>query len=94
MTVRDLPAEKGTCVLLAFVPQMKRIEIGRLGEFNILPGFYAYVGSALIRNALIRDARVVGHCQSANVFVNCAASCWGRAEPKHWAQTGLPISGA
>lgn len=39
----DLPEEKGTYVLIASVLQMKRI--GRLGEFDIVPGFYAYVGS-------------------------------------------------
>jgi len=42
----DLPDEKGTYVLIASVPQMKRIEIGRLGRFDIIPGYYAYVGSA------------------------------------------------
>jgi Uri superfamily endonuclease len=42
----DLPDEKGTYVLIASVSQMKRIEIGRLGCFDIIPGYYAYVGSA------------------------------------------------
>jgi hypothetical protein len=37
----DLPEEKGTYVLIAFVPQMKRIEIGCLGRFDIIPGYYA-----------------------------------------------------
>ena len=39
----DLPAEKGTYVLITSVPQIERIEIGQLGEFDIIPGFYAYV---------------------------------------------------
>jgi Uri superfamily endonuclease len=39
----DLPHEKGTYVLIASVRQVKRIEIGQLGEFEIVPGFYAYV---------------------------------------------------
>lgn len=35
----DLPDEKGTYVLIVSVPQMKRIGIGQLGEFDIVPGF-------------------------------------------------------
>jgi len=42
----DLPEEKGTYVLIAQVSQFKRLEVGSLGEFDIVPGFYAYVGSA------------------------------------------------
>ncbi len=42
----NLPEEKGTYVLIASAPRMKRVEIGRLGRFDIPPGFYAYVGSA------------------------------------------------
>lgn len=42
----DLTDEKGTYVLIASVPQMKRIEIGRLGRFDIVSGYYVYVGSA------------------------------------------------
>jgi Uri superfamily endonuclease len=42
----DLPEAKGTYVLVAFVAQMKRLEIGRLGAYDIVPGYYAYVGSA------------------------------------------------
>ena len=42
----DQPDEKGTYILIACVAQMKRIEVGQLGTFDIVPGFYAYVGSA------------------------------------------------
>jgi Uri superfamily endonuclease len=42
----DLPNEKGTYILIASVAQMKRIEVGQLGTFDIVPGFHAYVGSA------------------------------------------------
>ena len=35
----DLPEAKGTYVLIASVAQMKRLEIGRLGAFDIVPGF-------------------------------------------------------
>jgi len=41
----DLPEDKGTYILIAQVRQMKRLAIGRLGQFDIVPGFYAYVGS-------------------------------------------------
>ncbi|MGA2660124.1 MAG: GIY-YIG nuclease family protein [Verrucomicrobiota bacterium] len=41
----DLPEDKGTYILIAQVLQMKRLEIGSLGQFDIVPGFYAYVGS-------------------------------------------------
>jgi Uri superfamily endonuclease len=43
---QDLPEDKGTYVLIAFVAQMKRLEIGSLGRHDIIPGFYLYVGSA------------------------------------------------
>jgi Uri superfamily endonuclease len=42
----ELPEAKGTYILIAFLPSMKRLEIGRLGVCYLTPGFYAYVGSA------------------------------------------------
>jgi Uri superfamily endonuclease len=59
----DLPDEKGTYVLIAFVPQMKRIAVGQLGKFDIVPGFYAYVGSALGAGGL--RAHIGHHLESA-----------------------------
>jgi len=58
----DLSEEKGTYVLIASVPRMKRIEIGQLGKFDIVPGFYAYVGSALGAGGL--HARIGHHLES------------------------------
>jgi len=58
----DLPDEKGTYVLIASVPQMKRTEIGQLGEFEIVPGFYAYVGSAFGAGGLC--SRIGHHLES------------------------------
>ena len=58
----DLPDEKGTYVLIASVPQMKRIGIGQLGEFDIVPGFYAYVGSAFGAGGL--RVRIGHHLES------------------------------
>ena len=58
----DLPEAKGTYVLIACVSQMKRLEIGCLGAFDIVPGFYAYVGSAFGSGGL--RARVGHHLES------------------------------
>lgn len=58
----DLPEEKGTYVLIAQVSQLKRLDIGRLGEFDIVPGFYAYVGSAFGSGGL--RARLGHHLKS------------------------------
>lgn len=58
----DLPKEKGTYILIIQVSQVKRIEIGSLGEFEIVPGFYAYVGSAFGSGGLA--ARIGHHLES------------------------------
>ena len=58
----DLPEDKGTYILIAQVLQMKRLVIGSLGDFDIVPGFYAYVGSAFGSGGL--RARVVHHLKS------------------------------
>jgi Uri superfamily endonuclease len=58
----DLPEDKGTYILIAQVSDMKRLEIGSHGEFNIVPGFYAYVGSAFGSGGL--RARVGHHLES------------------------------
>jgi Uri superfamily endonuclease len=59
----DLPDERGTYVLIACVPQTKRIAVGQLGKFDIVPGFYAYVGSAFGAGGL--RARIGHHLESA-----------------------------
>jgi Uri superfamily endonuclease len=58
----DLPEAKGTYILIASVAQMKRLEIGRLGAYDIVPGFYAYVGSAFGAGGLC--ARLGHHLES------------------------------
>jgi Uri superfamily endonuclease len=58
----DLPADKGTYVLISHMVQMKRLEIGSLGEFDIIPGFYAYVGSAFGSGGL--RSRIGHHLES------------------------------
>jgi Uri superfamily endonuclease len=58
----ELLEAKGTYVLIVFVPQMKRLEIGRLGAYDIVPGFYAYVGSAFGSGGL--RARIHHHLES------------------------------
>jgi len=58
----DLPADKGTYILIARVSQMKRLAIGSLGEFDIIAGFYAFVGSAFGSGGL--RARIGHHLES------------------------------
>ena len=58
----DLSEAKGTYVLIVSVAHMKRLEIGRLGTFDIVPGFYAYVGSAFGAGGL--RARIGHHLES------------------------------
>jgi Uri superfamily endonuclease len=57
-----LPEAKGSYVLVAFAPRMKRLEIGRLGTYDLIPGFYAYVGSAFGPGGL--RARIEHHLES------------------------------
>jgi Uri superfamily endonuclease len=58
----ELPEDHGTYVLIARVLQTKRLGIGSLGEFDITPGFYAYVGSAFGSGGL--RARLGLHLES------------------------------
>jgi Uri superfamily endonuclease len=58
----ELPKEKGTYILVAQVADVKRIEVGALGKFEIMPGFYTYVGSAFGSGGL--SARVGHHLES------------------------------
>jgi Uri superfamily endonuclease len=59
----ELPKDEGTYVLIVSVPQMKPLKIGRLGTFEIMPGFYGYVGSACGPGGI--RARVEHHLESA-----------------------------
>jgi len=58
----DLPEDKGTYILIAQVLQMKRLAIGSLGQFDIVPGFYAYVGSGFGSGGL--RGRIQHHLES------------------------------
>jgi Uri superfamily endonuclease len=42
-----LPAQSGTYVLVLHCSAAQRIVVGRLGEMDVQPGWYVYVGSAL-----------------------------------------------
>jgi Uri superfamily endonuclease len=67
MMAMDLPEAKGTYVLIAFEAHMKRLKIGRLGACDIVPGYYAYVGSAFGSGGL--RARIGHHLEStANAY--------------------------
>lgn len=58
----NLPEEKGTYILIARVSEMRHLRIGSLGKFDIIPGFYAYVGSAFGSGGL--RARIGHHLES------------------------------
>lgn len=58
----ELPEDKGTYTLIVSVAQRRRLEIGRLGAFDIVPGFYAYVGSACGPGGI--RARISHHMES------------------------------
>ena len=49
-------------MLIASVNQVKRIEIGSLGKCEVIPGFYAYVGSAFGPGGL--RGRIKHHVES------------------------------
>jgi Uri superfamily endonuclease len=57
-----LPEAKGTYVLIARVSEVRRLEIRSLGAFDLVPGFYAYLGSALGSGGL--RARVGHHLEA------------------------------
>ncbi len=44
--MEDLPCLPGTYVLILQVAEARWVQVGRLGEFQIPPGWLAYVGSA------------------------------------------------
>lgn len=57
----------GAYILLIFLPEQQNIRVGFLGEIGFLPGWYAYVGSAMgglrgrISRHLRRDKKVFWH---------------------------------
>ncbi len=53
---------KGTYILIFCLLRHRFLKIGRLGEFNLTPGFYTYVGSAFGTGGLA--ARINHHVQS------------------------------
>jgi Uri superfamily endonuclease len=93
----ELPQAKGTYILIATVAEMKRMKIGSLGEFDIIPGFYAYVGSAFGSGGL--RARIHHHLESTadphwhiDYLLNVASpvEVWFTTTPRklehHWAE--------
>ena len=58
----DLPEAEGTYGLISSVAQMERLEIGQLGAFDIVPGYYAQIGSAFRAQGL--RARLGHHLES------------------------------
>ena len=41
-----IPSSPGTYALILFCPRARRLEVGKLGVFDLRPGWYVYVGSA------------------------------------------------
>ncbi len=75
----ELPEKKGTYILIASASEVKCIQIGSLGKFEIIPGFYAYVGSAFGGGGL--RARIIHHVESTaephwhiDYLLRCAAA--------------------
>jgi Uri superfamily endonuclease len=58
----ELPEAKGTYLLWSRIEQRHRLEIGRLGAFDLVPGYYGYVGSAQGHGGL--RARLRHHLES------------------------------
>jgi len=59
----ELPEAKGTYILITSVSQVRRLQVGSLGRFDLIPGFYAYVGSAFGAGGL--RARIGHHLATA-----------------------------
>ena len=59
----ELPEDKGTYILITSVSQVRRLQVGSLGRFDLIPGIYAYVGSAFGAGGL--RARIGHHLTSA-----------------------------
>ena len=91
----ELPEDKGTYVLLAHLSQAKQLEIGRLGEFDLVPGFYAYVGSAHGSGGL--RARIQHHLESTadpHWHTRCPSAALGTISPwMFWRCGRLPEAG-
>jgi Uri superfamily endonuclease len=46
-SITSIPSEPGTYILILEALSKRRVPVGALGTFDLEPGFYAYVGSAL-----------------------------------------------
>ena len=57
----EIPALKGSYILIMYVQQQSIVEIGRKGSMTLQPGFYLYVGSAFGPGGLC--ARVGRHAR-------------------------------
>ena len=59
-------ARPGTCALVLAAAKRRTICVGRLGTFDVRPGFYVYVGSALGPGGLA--ARIGRHARQEKAF--------------------------
>ncbi len=59
-----LPASPGTYVLVLRSSRSRTVRVGRLGQLQLRPGYYLYVGSAFGPGGL--RARIEHHCRRAD----------------------------
>ena len=57
----DLPSQTGTYCLLFHCSTASQVTIGKLGTYQIKPGYYCYIGSAFGRGGL--KSRITRHLQ-------------------------------
>lgn len=93
---------KGSYVLVLHVGQDRRLEIGKLGSFEFLAGFYLYFGSALnglegrIRRHLRREKKLHWHIDFLAAVDPVVQVWWVAGEERcecQWARVALAHPG-
>lgn len=62
----SLPARPGTYALILYLPKELSLPVGRLGMFDLVEGYYAYVGSARGPGGLA--ARIARHARGEHAM--------------------------
>ena len=57
----DFPSQPGTYCLVFCCPNQSQVTIGKLGTYQVQPGYYCYIGSAFGRGGL--KSRINRHLQ-------------------------------
>jgi len=58
------PLQKGTYILILYLNNARKIQVGKLGKFNLKKGYYGYVGSAFGPGGL--TARLKHHLKTTD----------------------------